>query len=53
MKRIFFALLLASFFWINFIPTALAENTTLVPCKDSPAFIERMQNAPDSYYTTK
>lgn len=53
MKRIFFALLLTSFFWINFIPTALAENTTLVPCKDSPAFIERMQNAPDSYYTTK
>ncbi|BAY85970.1 photosystem I reaction center protein PsaF subunit III [Calothrix parasitica NIES-267] len=53
MKRLFFALLLATYLWINFVPVALAENTMLVPCKDSPAFIERMQNAPDSYYTTK
>ena len=53
MKRLFFALLLASFVWINFVPVAFAENTTLVTCKESPAFVERMQNAPDSYYTTK
>ncbi|MGD1913419.1 MAG: Photosystem I reaction center subunit III [Rivularia sp. (in: cyanobacteria)] len=53
MKRIFFVVLLATFLWINFVPVALAENTTLVPCKESSAFVERMQNAPDSYYTTK
>ncbi len=53
MKRLFFALILASYLWMNFVPVALAENTTLIPCKDSPAFIERMQNAPESYYTTK
>ena len=53
MKRLYFALILASYLWMNFVPVALAENTTLIPCKDSPAFIERMQNAPESYYTTK
>lgn len=53
MKRLFFALLLASFLWMNFVPVAIAENTTLVPCKESPAFVERMENAADSYYTTK
>ncbi|MEO1372787.1 MAG: Photosystem I reaction center subunit III [Cyanobacteria bacterium J06635_10] len=53
MKRLFFVLLLTSFLWMNFVPVGLAENTTLVPCKESSAFVERMQNAPDSYYTTK
>ncbi|NJM17578.1 MAG: Photosystem I reaction center subunit III [Richelia sp. RM2_1_2] len=53
MKKVFFALLLTSFLWMNFVPVAFAENTTLVPCKESPAFVERMQNAPDNYYTTK
>ncbi|MDZ7959207.1 MAG: Photosystem I reaction center subunit III [Aulosira sp. DedQUE10] len=52
MKRIF-ALILVIFLWLNVVPTALAENTILVPCAESPAFIERVQNAPDSYYTTK
>jgi photosystem I subunit III len=52
MKRIF-ALILAIFLWFSIVPAASAENTTLVPCAESPAFVERMQNAPDSYYTTK
>lgn len=51
MKRIF-ALILAIFIWFSAVSTALAENTTLVPCYKSPAFVERMKNAPDSYYTT-
>ena len=53
MKKLFLALLVTAFFWINFAPVAMAENTTLVPCNESPAFVERMQNAPDSYYTTQ
>lgn len=36
--------------WLSIIPSALAANTRLVPCKESPAFIERMEKAPDSYY---
>ena len=52
MKRLF-ALILVIFLWLNVVPAALAENTTLVPCAESPAFVERLQNAPDSYYTTK
>ncbi|MBN3942456.1 MAG: Photosystem I reaction center subunit III [Nostoc sp.] len=52
MKRIF-ALILVIFLWLNVVPTALAENTRLVPCAESSAFVERVQNAPDSYYTTK
>jgi photosystem I subunit III len=38
--------------WLGMISTALAANTTLVPCKDSPAFQQRRANAPDSYYYT-
>lgn len=52
MKRLL-ALILAIFLWVNIVPPALAENTTLVPCNKSPAFVERVKNAPDSYYTTK
>lgn len=52
MKYIF-ALFLALTIWLHITPTALAENTTLVPCYKSPAFVERVKNAPDSYYTTK
>jgi photosystem I subunit III len=52
MKRIF-ALILTIFLWFSVVPAASAENTTLVPCAESPAFVERMQNAPDTYYTTK
>ncbi|MEM7553854.1 MAG: Photosystem I reaction center subunit III [Cyanobacteria bacterium P01_A01_bin.84] len=53
MKRLSFVLLLTNFLGINFVPAALAENARLVPCKESSAFLERMQNAPDSYYTTQ
>ncbi|MDZ8262777.1 Photosystem I reaction center subunit III [Nostoc sp. ChiQUE01b] len=52
MKRIF-ALILGIFLWLNVVPTALAENTRLVPCAESSVFVERVQNAADSYYTTK
>jgi len=52
MKRIF-SLIAVIFLWLSVVPTALAKNTTLVPCAESPAFIERVQNAADSYYTTK
>ncbi|MEH2184104.1 Photosystem I reaction center subunit III [Nostoc sp.] len=52
MKRVF-ALILGIFLWLNIAPTALAENTILVPCAESSTFVERVQNAADSYYTTK
>ncbi|MEH2358645.1 Photosystem I reaction center subunit III [Nostoc sp.] len=52
MKRIF-TLVLVIILWLGIITSALAENTTLVPCAESSAFVERVQNAPDSYYTTK
>jgi photosystem I subunit III len=52
MKRLF-ALILAFFLWVNIVPSALAENKTLVPCSESPAFLELVKNAPDGYYTTK
>ncbi len=52
MKQIF-ALILAVFLWFSSTPSVLAENTNLVPCAESSAFVERVQNAPDSYYTTK
>ncbi len=53
MKRIALSLILAIFLCFSVVPSALAENKNLVPCSESPAFIERMNNAPDSYYTTK
>ncbi|MHC5936563.1 Photosystem I reaction center subunit III [Nostoc sp.] len=52
MKRIF-TLVLVIILWLGIITSALAENTTLVPCAESSAFVERVQNASDSYYTTK
>jgi photosystem I subunit 3 len=52
MKRIF-VLIFAIFIWFSAVSPALAENTTLVPCYKSAAFVERMKNAPDSYYTTE
>jgi photosystem I subunit 3 len=44
------ALCLILFIWVSAIPAASAVNETLVPCQDSPAFRERMKNAPDNYY---
>jgi photosystem I subunit 3 len=42
-----------SLIWFSIIPAALAMNTTLVPCKESPVFMERMKNSPDTYYFDK
>jgi photosystem I subunit III len=52
MKQLF-ALVLTLLIWFSIIPTAAAENTSLVPCKDSPAFLARMKKAPDGYYFDK
>jgi photosystem I subunit III len=52
MKRIL-TLILIFFLSFSFVPTALAENTNLIPCSQSPAFIERMNNAPNGYYYNK
>jgi photosystem I subunit III len=56
MKR--FLLMVLAFFSVctialTDIPSALAVNTTLVPCRDSPAFQQRQKNAPKNYYYTK
>ena len=46
-----FAILLAMFFWINVVPPAhAASDTHLVPCQESAAFQQRLQNAPQNYY---
>lgn len=36
--------------WFSIIPPAFAANTTLVPCNDSPAFQQRREKAPNTYY---
>ncbi len=48
--RRWFGLILAIALLFGLVPTAFAANTTLVPCKDSPAFQNRQKNAPDNYY---
>jgi len=50
MRRLL-AVALLVIIWFSFIPTASAAQTSyLVPCKKSPAFLERMKNARDTYY---
>lgn len=44
------ALCFVIFIWVGAVPAAFAVNETLVTCQDSPAFKQRMQNAPDTYY---
>lgn len=44
MRRVF-ALILAIFLWFNVAPAALAVGADLVPCSESPAFLERAQAA--------
>ncbi|WAL59770.1 Photosystem I reaction center subunit III [Thermocoleostomius sinensis] len=44
------ALCFIVFIWFSVVPVASAVNETLVPCQNSPAFRERMKNAPDTYY---
>lgn len=52
--RKLFALLLVGALWLGAVPSALAapaaSDTHLVPCQSSPAFQERMKNAPENYY---
>lgn len=48
MRKVFLLLLIA-LVWVSTPATAIAD-THLVPCQDSAAFQERMQNAPDNYY---
>ncbi|KAF3887778.1 MULTISPECIES: Photosystem I reaction center subunit III [Nostocales] len=43
--RCLFALVLAICVWFNFTPKALALGAGLVPCKESPAFLERVDSA--------
>jgi photosystem I subunit 3 len=51
--RYLWALILSLIIGLGIASPALAVNTNLVPCRDSPAFVERMNNAPDTYYYTK
>lgn len=39
--------------WLGNPSPASAVNNTLVPCQESPAFQQRMKNAPDTYYFNK
>lgn len=48
MMRRLFVLALAITIWLGIASTASAAN--LVPCSESPAFQERMENAPEGYY---
>lgn len=43
--RKLFALILVIGLWLNFAPQALAEVANLTPCSESPAFLQRAQNA--------
>ncbi len=43
--RKLFALVLAICLWFNFAPPAKALGADLVPCSESPAFLQRAQNA--------
>ena len=50
MKKLF-GIFLVILIWFSNIPPAFAAGAThLVPCQESTTFIERMQNAPKSYY---
>lgn len=45
------ALVLATLLWMSVAsPASAASDTHLVPCQESAAFQERMQNAPQTYY---
>jgi photosystem I subunit 3 len=51
MRRLF-ALILVIGLWLNFAPPALALGTGLVPCKESPEFLQRAENARRTTDTT-
>jgi photosystem I subunit III len=46
-------LILIAIIWFSIVPSAKAENTTLIPCSQSKAFAERMKKARDNYYFDK
>lgn len=48
MRKIF-SVVLVVLMWVSVVSPAAAD-THLVPCQESAAFIERMNNAPDNYY---
>jgi photosystem I subunit 3 len=48
--RRFLAFVLAIALSFSLMPSAFAQSGFLVPCKDSKAFLERQNQAPDSYY---
>lgn len=53
MRKVFvplFATLLMVLLWVSVAPSAALADTHLVPCRDSAAYNERMQQAPDTYY---
>jgi photosystem I subunit III len=52
MRRLFIPILFLAIYLTMVAPT-FAANQTLVPCRESPAFLDRMQNAPAGYYYTK
>jgi photosystem I subunit 3 len=51
MRRLF-ALILVIGLWLNFAPQALAVGAGLVPCSESPEFLQRAENAHASTDTT-
>lgn len=48
--KYFFAIALTIAFFLGYVSAAKAETMTLVPCKESAAFVARQNKAPDSYY---
>jgi photosystem I subunit 3 len=50
MMRQIFALILILTVWLNFSPTASANESFLVPCKESAAYLQRAESFPDNYY---
>ncbi len=52
MTRRLFALILVLGIWLNFAPQALAVGAGLVPCSESPEFLQRAANARATTDTT-
>lgn len=56
MRRLFLYVVMivfAGLLWVGTLPPAFAANTTLIPCKESPMFQKRQQQAPEGYYYTR
>jgi photosystem I subunit 3 len=50
MKKQLLTIVLILIIWFSFVPASWAQETNLVPCKDSPAYQQRIKNAPNTYY---